>query len=177
MGRALDRIVGCQGCEFALPAPQYQRLASAAAAVRATGRSDHSIAVEFGVADRKVGRAIRSLGAAAVGSMQLTAQPGSLPPTGGTATLVATVLDGVQNPLPNVRVTFAATAGSLRDRVMSTDGAGEARTTLATTTSAEVTASVGQTSGTTSVSVEPPTAISITVTPPGRSPARWSPST
>ena len=106
-----------------------------------------------------------AIGAAAVGSVHLAAHPGSLPPTGGTATLVATVLDGVQNPLPNVRVTFAASAGSVRDRVASTDSAGEARTTLATTASTEVTASVGGTSATASVSIDPPTAILITATP------------
>ena len=106
-----------------------------------------------------------TIGAAAVGSVRLAAHPASLPPAGGTATLVATVLDGVQNPLSNVRVNFAATAGSLRDRVVSTDAAGEARTTLATTISAEVNASVGEAVGTTSVSVDPPTAVSISATP------------
>ena len=107
-----------------------------------------------------------TIGAAAVSSVGLTAQPGSLPPAGGTATLIATVLDGAQNPLPNIRVTFAATAGRLRDRVVTTDVAGEARTVLATTTATEVTASVGETSGTTSIAIEPPTLITIRATPP-----------
>ena len=106
-----------------------------------------------------------TIGAAAVGSVQVTAQPGSLPPTGGTATVVATVLDGAQNPLPNVRVSFSATAGRLRDRVVTTGAAGEARTVLTTTTPAEVTASVGETSATMSVAIEAPTVISISTTP------------
>ena len=106
-----------------------------------------------------------TIGAAAVGSVQVTAQPGSLPPTGGTATVVATVLDGAQNPLPNVRVSFSATAGRLRDRVVTTGAAGESRTVLTTTTPAEVTASVGETSATMSVAIEAPTVISISTTP------------
>ncbi len=106
-----------------------------------------------------------TIGAAAASSVRVTAQPGNLPPAGGTTTLVATVLDGSQNPLPNVAVTFAASAGTLRDRVVTTDRAGEARTVLATTTPAEVTASVGEISGTASISIDAPTSITISATP------------
>ena len=106
-----------------------------------------------------------TIGAAAVGSVQLTARPASLPPAGGTAILIARVLDGARNPLPNVDVAFAASAGSLRDRLVATDGSGEARTALATTTAAQVTASVGETTATVSVSIDAPTDVSIRVTP------------
>ena len=106
-----------------------------------------------------------TIGAAAVASVQLTAQPGSLPPTGGTTVLIARVLDGAQNPFPNVQVAFAASAGTLHERVVTTDRSGEARTSLATTTPAEVTASVGTISGTTSVSIDPATAVSIRAAP------------
>lgn len=105
------------------------------------------------------------IGAAAVGNVHVTAEPGSLPPAGGTTTLVATVLDGAHNPLPNVSVAFAASAGTLRDRVVATDRSGEARTSLTTTTRAEVTATAGGVSGTTSISIDPVTAISIRSTP------------
>ena len=44
-----------------LIARRDQRLADAARAFRATGRSDHSIAVEFGVSDKTVANAIRCL--------------------------------------------------------------------------------------------------------------------
>ena len=114
-----------------------------------------------------VSEAVRvAIGAAAAAAVHLTARPASLPPTGGTTELVATVLDGAQNPLPNVRVAFAAAAGVLRDGIAVTDRSGEARTVLATTTAAEVTASVGDLSGTVSVTIDPVTAISITATPP-----------
>ena len=106
-----------------------------------------------------------AIGAAAAASVHVTAQPGSLPPAGGTTTLVATVLDGGRNPLPNVGVTFAASAGTLRERVVTTDRSGEARTTLTTTTRAEVTASVGETRGTIAVSIDRRTVISIQATP------------
>ena len=105
------------------------------------------------------------IGGAAVASIRLTAEPGNLPPAGGATRLVATVLDGGRSPLPNVRVAFAATAGTLRDRVATTDNAGEARTVLETTTASEVTASVGETRATTSITLDPTTGISITAAP------------
>ena len=127
---------------------------------------------ESGVADvlawsgGAVSEAVRiTIGAAAVASVRLVAQPGSLPPAGGAAELVATVLDGARNPLPDVRVAFAASAGRLRDRVVTTNRSGEARTALETTTAAEVTASVGEISGTTSISIDLPTAIRIDAAP------------
>ena len=107
-----------------------------------------------------------TIGAAAVASVRVTARPGSLPPTGGSAEVVASVLDGARNPLPDVQVAFSATAGSLRDRVATTDRSGEARTVLTTTTAAEVTASVGEISGRTSVAVDSPTTILVRVSPP-----------
>ena len=106
-----------------------------------------------------------TIGAAAVASVEVTARPGSLPPAGGTAAVVATVLDASRNRLPNVRVTFSATAGALRARVATTDPSGEARTALTTTAAAEVTASVGEVSGTTLVAVDAATAISISAAP------------
>lgn len=106
-----------------------------------------------------------TIGAAAVGVVHLAARPGSLPPTGGRTALVATVFDGAQNPLPGIRVAFAASAGVLRERAVTTDLSGEARTVLAKTTPAEVTASVGEISASASVLIEPPTSISIDVAP------------
>ena len=84
-----------------------------------------------------------TVGAAAVAGVRLAAQPGSLPPQGGDATLVATVLDARQNPLPTVPVSFTTSAGTLRPLSATTDGGGNARTVLTTTATAEVTASAG----------------------------------
>jgi len=106
-----------------------------------------------------------TIGAAAVASVLLAAEPASLPPTGGKTRLVATALDGGRNPLPDVAVAFRATAGALRDRVVTTDRAGEARTELETTAAAEVTASVGGLQATAAITIDPATAISVTATP------------
>ena len=105
------------------------------------------------------------IGAAAVAAVRLGAHPASLPPGGGTAGLVATVLDAAQNPLPAVRVTFSATAGTLRDRIVTTDAAGEASTVLATTTAAAVTAAAGEASDTRAIAIDPETAIGLTAAP------------
>ncbi|MCY3818903.1 MAG: hypothetical protein OXH52_06000 [Gammaproteobacteria bacterium] len=45
----------------AVPAPAYQRLAPKAAALRLEGWRDHAIAVEFGVTDKTIAKAIRWL--------------------------------------------------------------------------------------------------------------------
>ena len=105
------------------------------------------------------------IGAAAVGAVRLAADPASLPPSGGTSGLVATVLDAAQNPLPGVRVTFSATAGTLRDRSVTSDADGEASTVLTTTVAAEVTATAGEFSETTAIAIEPETSIRITAAP------------
>ena len=106
-----------------------------------------------------------TVGAAAVGAVHLTALPGSLPPAGGEATLVALVLDVHQNPIPHVRVAFGASAGTLRQHSATTDDTGEARTVLRTTATAEVTASAGGAEAAATVTVEAPTAIALTPTP------------
>lgn len=84
-----------------------------------------------------------TVGAAAVSAVRVTAQPSSLPPSGGSTTVVATAVDGGQNPLPGVAVTFSASAGTLRPVLATTDGGGNARTVLTTTATAEVTATAG----------------------------------
>ena len=104
-----------------------------------------------------------TIGAAAVGSVRLTAQPGSLPAAGGTAELAALVLDTDHNPLPAVPVAFSASAGALRAATARTDGGGTARTALTTTTTAEVTASAGGVEAVATVTVD--AAATITITP------------
>ncbi|MYD71142.1 MAG: PKD domain-containing protein [Acidobacteria bacterium] len=106
-----------------------------------------------------------TVGAAAVASVRLTIQPGSLPPGGGEATLTALVLDVNQNPIPNVRVVFGTTAGTLRPGVAATGGDGEARTVLRTTATADVSASAGGAEAAATVRVDTPTEITITPTP------------
>jgi hypothetical protein len=84
-----------------------------------------------------------SVGSAAVETVILGANPGSLPATGGTVELTATVLGANGREMSNVFVTFASTEGQLGSTRVATDAVGQARTTLTTTQTAKVTASAG----------------------------------
>jgi hypothetical protein len=97
------------------------------------------------------------VGAAAVGGVSVSASPATLPNTGGTSTIVATVSDVSGNPLPGVPVTFAidtatgsSGAGSLSATVAVTDASGRAQVTLSTnrTTTVSATAGIGAATGT-----------------------------
>ena len=84
------------------------------------------------------------VGAAAVSRVMLTANPSTVSATrGGTVTLSAFVIDEGNNPIPNVRVTFTTTAGTLAIPRVTTDANGEARTVLTTSRETRVRASVG----------------------------------
>lgn len=84
-----------------------------------------------------------SVGAAAAGRVTLTANPTSVPASGGSTTISAAVTDASGNPLASVPVTFATTAGTFSSAVVNTDSAGIARTTLTTNAQASVTATSG----------------------------------
>src|SRR5205814_667416 len=82
-----------------------------------------------------------AVGAAAVGGLSVNASPQTLPSSGGTATITATVIDTGGNTLPGVPVTFSiepgtattSGAGSLSATVVTTDATGRAATQLTTT--------------------------------------------
>ena len=83
------------------------------------------------------------VGAAAAGSIAISASPPSVSQSGGTVTIQALVLDSSGNPLPGVNVTFSSNNGALSSNIALTDGAGIARTQLTTTSTATVTATAG----------------------------------
>jgi hypothetical protein len=86
------------------------------------------------------------VGAAAVSRVILTANPSSVSSSrGGTVTLSAFVIDEGNNAVPNVRVNFTTTAGTLAIPSVTTDANGEARTVLTTSRETRVRASVGAT--------------------------------
>ena len=102
------------------------------------------------------------IGNAAVGTVSVRSSAGSVPATGGTVDIVATVLsDGgtvgsggtavAGGPMPGVQVTFSTTRGTLSGTRELTDGNGEARTRLTTDASATVTATAGTKSGTVAI--------------------------
>jgi hypothetical protein len=83
-----------------------------------------------------------TVGAAAAGKVELLANPSALPASGGVVQLTAVVSDAVGNRLSSVPVTFTTDAGVLSTTSATTDGNGEARSSLSTTAKARVTASV-----------------------------------
>jgi hypothetical protein len=83
------------------------------------------------------------VGAAAAGAISVRANPAAVPTTGGTAEIVATVVDTGGNPLRGAPVTFSSDFGQLSTASAISDGAGEARTQLTTTVKSKVTARVG----------------------------------
>lgn len=103
------------------------------------------------------------VGGAAAAKVLVRADPQSVPATGGTTTIAATIVDASGNTLSGVPVTFTATAGQLLPGQVVTDATGEARTTLSTPRTSTVTATAGGQSGTVEVTATSP---SVTITPP-----------
>jgi len=89
------------------------------------------------------------VGAAAVGRVNVNANPATVPAIGGSTTISASVLDVNGNQLATVPVSFVTTAGTLSASQVITDSNGVAQTTLTTATTATVTASVGAQGSTT----------------------------
>jgi len=110
------------------------------------------------------------IGAAAVGSVSVSAAPATLSSGGGTSTITATVSDTSGNVLPNVPVTFAVDTssngtaggtGTLSASVVNSDANGHAVTNLTTTRTTTVSATAGVGAATT----PPTTGGSTTPTP------------
>jgi len=83
------------------------------------------------------------VGAAAAGSVSISATPSSVSQSGGTVTIEARVLDPSGNPLPGVNVTFSTDAGQLNPTTALSDSSGLARSQLTTTSTAKVKATAG----------------------------------
>jgi hypothetical protein len=112
-----------------------------------------------------------NIGAAAAARILVSANPQSLPPTGGVSTIVANVQDGQGNGIAGVPVNFAVTTGTgtLSNGLVVTDNSGTATTQLTATANTTVTASAsggtgaGSTlSGTVNITLQPNSTISIT---------------
>ena len=106
------------------------------------------------------------IGAAAATRVAVTANPQSLPSTGGSTTISARVEDQQGNGLAGVPVSFSTTKGSLSSTTVVTSDQGIALTTLSTTAEATVTASTGGSAaaltGTVLVTLKPATTVSLT---------------
>src|SRR5205085_11063589 len=73
-----------------------------------------------------------SVGSAATGRIQLTASPNSVPASGGSSVITATVLDTNGNALAGVPVSFSSDAGTLSSSVATTSSSGSVQVTLTT---------------------------------------------
>jgi hypothetical protein len=87
------------------------------------------------------------VGSAAVGRVNMSANPTLVPATGGSSTITASVFDVNGNALPSVLVSFSTTAGTLSTPSATTDSSGNAVTVLRTSTKATVTGTVGAQGG------------------------------
>lgn len=87
-----------------------------------------------------------AIGAAAAGSVTVTANPGAVPSTGGTSAITATVFDLSGNALGGVPVAFASDNGTLSEAVVNSNAAGQAVTTLTTNKVSKVTVTAGASS-------------------------------
>lgn len=83
------------------------------------------------------------IGAAAASRISVVARPGAVSASGGTAEIVAAVVDEAGNPVTGVAVNFSTDNGTISAATATTDGNGEARTTLTTNRESIVTARVG----------------------------------
>ena len=83
------------------------------------------------------------IGAAAANRISVVARPGTVSSSGGTAEVIAAVVDEAGNPVTGVPVNFSTDQGTLSASNVTTDRNGEARTTLSTNRESIVTARVG----------------------------------
>jgi hypothetical protein len=103
-----------------------------------------------------------AIGAAGAEFVAVTADPQSLPGTGGSTTISARVEDTHGNGLSGVPVTFSTSRGTLSQTSGVSNAAGIVTTTLTTNQEATVTANAGTATGSVTVTVRPRAALSIT---------------
>ncbi len=92
-----------------------------------------------------------AVGAAAVDTVTVRSSAGSVPATGGSVDVIATVNGVGSRALSGVPVSFSTTAGTLSSSREVTDGNGEAKTRLTTDANATVTAAAGTKTGTVAI--------------------------
>ena len=105
------------------------------------------------------------IGGAAADQVVVRAEPATVPVTGGSARIVATITDVSGNPLPGAPVVFSADNGVLSQNSAVTDANGEASVTLQTNRDTVVRAAVGAKSATVTVRAVALPTVTITVTP------------
>jgi adhesin/invasin len=103
-----------------------------------------------------------AVGAGAVDTVTVRANPASVSTNGGTVSVTATVVAAGGRLLANIPVSFSATRGTLSSTVAMTDAQGEARVTLTTNGDTDVTAAAGTKTATARVTGRPGPAVALT---------------
>jgi hypothetical protein len=107
-----------------------------------------------------------TVGAAAINTVTLRANPGTVGPSGGAVELIASAVSEGGQGVEGVTVTFTTDQGTLSASTATTNGNGEARTTLTTGQEANVTAAAGtKTSGPVRVAVRAGPIVSLACAP------------
>jgi PKD repeat protein len=104
------------------------------------------------------------IGGAAADQVVVRAEPATVPVTGGTVRIVATITDASGNPLSGSPVVFSADNGILSANSAVTDNNGEARVSLDTNRDTVVRAAVGAKNATVTVRAIALPSVTITVT-------------
>ena len=105
-----------------------------------------------------------SMGAGAVDTIAVRALPSSVPASGGTATITATVVGENNRALSGLPVSFTTSNGTLSASTATTDANGVATVTLTTNRESIVTAAVGAISSTTTVTVATTASVTLAAT-------------
>jgi PKD repeat protein len=104
-----------------------------------------------------------TVGAAAIKTVTVRANPATVSQNGGTVQVVATVASDTGRLLSNIPVSFSATRGTLSSGTAVTDTAGEAHVTLTTNAETDVTATAGAVTSTAAkVTVLAPPSVTLT---------------
>jgi hypothetical protein len=107
-----------------------------------------------------------TIGAAAINTITIRANPGNVGPAGGTVTLIASVVTETGRGVEGVPVTFNTDGGTLGASTVTSDSAGEARTTLTTNRQTVVSATSGsKTSSNLTITVRSGPALTFTCAP------------
>lgn len=131
---------------------------------RANGASGTARILAFSGGARSEAVEVR-VGSAAAETVSVRTNPSSVPQTGGTVQVIATVRDIDGSPLSGAQVVFATDNGTLAAGNALTDDQGEARTTLTTSRESNVRASVAGKEGTARVTVVSLPSSTISVAP------------
>ena len=104
-----------------------------------------------------------SVGSAAVDTVTVRANPSSVSTgTGGTVSVIATVIGTGGRLLSNIPVSFSASRGTMSSTTATTDAQGEARVTLTTNGDTDITVAAGTKTATAKVTGVPGPAVALT---------------